>query len=83
METRNHMEEVYRECKAAGLRAVARQLGLEGQQLVAQLHRAGVQRSEGCPSQKEIADRCRDVRRSWNDERPGCGWDAAPGRAAG
>ena len=35
METRNHMEEVYRECKAAGLRAVARQLGLEGQQLVA------------------------------------------------
>jgi hypothetical protein len=83
METKAEMEQVYEECKAHGLRAVARQLGLDCQQLLARLHEAGVMRSDGCPSQREIAERCRDVRRSWNDERPGCGWDAAPGRAAG
>ena len=77
------MEQVYEECLAHGLRAVARQLGLDCQQLLARLHRAGVMRGEGCPSHKEIAERCRDVRRSWSDERPRCGWDAAPGRAAG
>jgi len=83
METTERMEQVYLECKAIGLRAVAKQLGLDCHQLVAELHRAGVRQSEGCPSQKEIEERCRDVRRSGSDERPGCGWDAAPGRAAG
>lgn len=83
METTDRMEQVYQECKAIGLKAVARQLGIDCQQLIARLHRAGVRQSDGCPSQREIAERCRDVRRSGNDERPGCGWDAAPGRAAG
>jgi hypothetical protein len=83
METTERMERVYHECKAIGLRAVAKQLGIDWHQLVAELHRAGVRQSEGCPSQREIKERCRDVRRSGTDERPGCGWDAAPGRAAG
>lgn len=77
------MDQVYEECKAHGLRAVARQLGFDCQQLLSCLHRAGVMRDEGCPSQREIAERCRDVRLSWSDERPRCGWDAALGRAAG
>lgn len=71
MDTGDFMEQVYEECKTLGLRAVAGQLGLDCQQLLAQLHSAGVMRSEGCPSQREIAERCRDVRLSWNDERPG------------
>ena len=65
------MEQVYEECKSLGLSAVARQLGLDCQQLLAELHGAGVMRGEGCPSQREIAERCRDVRLSWSDERPG------------
>lgn len=83
METTEQLERVYRDCKAIGLKAVAIQLGIDCQQLVAELHRAGVRQSEGCPSQREIDERCRDVRRSGSDERPRCGWDAAPGRAAG
>jgi hypothetical protein len=71
MEPMDCMERVYEECKAVGLRAVAGQLGLDCQQLLAQLHDAGVMRGEGCPSQREIAERCRDVRLSWSDERPG------------
>jgi len=56
------MERVYRDCKAYGLKAVARQLGVDCERLLDQLHRAGVRHSEGCPSQREIAERCRDMR---------------------
>jgi hypothetical protein len=62
MELTEPMERVYRDCKAYGLKAVARQLGVDCERLLDQLHRAGVRHSEGCPSQREIAERCRDVR---------------------
>jgi len=45
METDADMEQVYEECKTHGLRAVARQLGLDCQQLLVRLHEAGVMRS--------------------------------------
>jgi hypothetical protein len=83
MEPMDCMERVYEECKAFGLRAVARQLGIDCQQLVARLHHAGVAGARGCPSRKEIAERCLDVRRSWNDEHPDRGREAAVPRAAG
>ena len=62
MELTEPMERVYRDCKAYGLKAVARQLGVDCERLLDQLHRAGVRHSEGCPSQREIAERCRDMR---------------------
>jgi hypothetical protein len=64
MATNDRMEGVYADCKAFGLRAVAGRLGLEPDQLVRVLHHAGVARADGCPSQREIAQRCRDVQRS-------------------
>jgi hypothetical protein len=63
------MDDIYRDCKEVGLKAVARRLGLEPTQLVDALHRAGVAAAKGCPSQREIAERCRDVRRSWKTGR--------------
>lgn len=77
------LEQVYRECKASGLTAVARRLGVSRQQLVAELHDAGVAGDEGCPSRREIAERCRDVQRSWSDERRQSRWESAMSRAAG
>ena len=53
------------------------------EQLVADLHDAGVMRGDGCPSHREIAERCRDVQRSWIDERPDSWWEAVGPRAAG
>lgn len=83
MQTAECMEQVYRDCKAFGLRSVARRLGTDCEQLVADLHNAGVMRGDGCPSHREIAERCRDVQRSWSDERPGVRWEAEGTRAAG
>ena len=77
------MEQVYLDCKAFGLAAVARRLGTTPEQLVADLHESGVMRAEGCPSHREIAERCRDVQRSWEDERPNCRWESDNPRAAG
>ena len=83
METTEQLERVYRDCKAIGLKAVAVQLGIDCQQLVDRLHHAGVAGARGCPSRKEIAERCLDVRRSWNDEHPDRGREAAVSRVAG
>ena len=77
------MEQVYLDCKALGLNAVARRLGTTCEQLVADLHDAGVMRGEGCPSHREIAERCRDVQRSWSDERPEPRREAEDSRAEG
>ena len=83
MQAAECMEQVYQECKAFGLKAVACRLGVACEQLVADLHNAGVMRSDGCPSRREIAERCRDVQRSWIDERPDSWWEAVGPRAAG
>lgn len=63
------MEAVYERCKEVGIEAVAVGLGMSRRQLVAQLYQAGVMGEAGSPSRKEIAERCRDVQRSWDDER--------------
>ena len=77
------MEHVYEECKSIGVKAVARRLGVTCQQLLADLHHAGVAGAEGCPSQKEIAERCKDVQQSWNDDRLHSRWEITSTRAAG
>lgn len=77
------MEQVYLDCKALGLIAVARRLGTTCEQLVADLHDAGVMRGDGCPSHREIAERCKDVQRSWSDERPEPRREAEDSRAEG
>lgn len=66
------MEDIYRDCKAAGLKAVARRLGIDPDRLVDALHRSGVAGADGCPTQREIAERCRDVQRSRTDGTGGC-----------
>lgn len=77
------MEQVYQDCKAFGLSVIARRMGTTCEQLVADLHDAGVMRDDGCPSHREIAERCKDVQRSWNDESPEHRREAEDSTAAG
>jgi len=64
MEGTDRRDSVYQDCKTLGLQAVAGRLGVEPGQLVEALYCSGVAREDGCPSQREIAQRCRDVQRS-------------------
>lgn len=60
-------EAVYRECKLVGVKAVARRLGRSYQQLVAEIHAAGVAGAPGMPTRREIAERCAEVQADWTD----------------
>lgn len=77
------MEQVYERCKAWGVKAVAKELGITYQQLVADLYAAGVVGDSGCPSQREIAVACQEVQQSWSDQVRQSRWESARKREAG
>lgn len=77
------MEQVYRECKQMGVKFVAKRLGISYQRLVADLYQAGVVGESGCPSQREIAERCQEMRKRWSERVQQSRWEAARGFAAG
>jgi hypothetical protein len=77
------MQSLYEQCRRDGVHAVARRLGVTARRLVVALYHAGVGGAAGCPSRHEIAERCREVQRSWSDARRNSRWDATRKRAAG
>lgn len=60
-------EAIYLECKQFGVKEVARRLGRTYQQLVAEIHAAGVGGDAGLPTRREILKRCEEVRDGWTE----------------